>query len=76
VDQGGEEPAVTGIIDETTVHVEGDGVAWAAGRGRFRAADGRERPVRLGAVLVREGDRWRVAHTHASVGLPDQDLFA
>ncbi len=77
MEQAGEDPAeVTVSIVDVAVHVEGDGVAWASGRGLFRAADGRERPVRLSVVLVREAGRWRVVHVHASVGLPDSDLLA
>jgi uncharacterized protein (TIGR02246 family) len=77
MEQAGEDPAqVTVSIVDAAVHVEGDGVAWASGRGLFRAADGRERPVRLSVVLVREAGRWRVVHVHASVGLPDSDLLA
>ncbi len=66
MEQAGEDPAeVTVSIVDVAVHVEGDGVA-----------DGRERPVRLSVVLVREAGRWRVVHVHASVGLPDSDLLA
>jgi ketosteroid isomerase-like protein len=76
VEQGVEPSGVSLVIDDATVHPEGDDVAWVAGRGRFRAADGRERAIRLSAVLVREAGRWSVVHVHGSAGVPNDDLFS
>lgn len=56
------------------IHVQGD-VAWAEGRGRFTSAGGGERPVRITAVLVREDGEWKVAQSHASIGVPNADIF-
>lgn len=75
VEQGAGPSGVTLSIDDATIHVERDGVAWAAGHGRFRDARGRERPIRLTAVLVREAGRWSVVHLHGSAAVPDDDLF-
>jgi uncharacterized protein (TIGR02246 family) len=62
---------VAGGVD---VHLLG-GVAWAEGRGRFTSPGGGERPMRMTAVLVREDGRWMVVQSHASVGVPDADIF-
>jgi SnoaL-like domain len=64
------------VADEVYAHEAGDGVAWAVGRGRFVAADGSVRPVRMSGVAVREGERWVFVHSHASVGLANEELFA
>jgi uncharacterized protein (TIGR02246 family) len=57
------------------VHVQGD-VAWAEGRGRFTNPGGGERPVRMTGVLVREQGRWTVVQSHASIGVPNADIFS
>jgi ketosteroid isomerase-like protein len=62
------------VADDIDVHVLGD-VAWAEGRGRFTNPSGGERPVRMTAALVREDGRWMVAQSHASIGVPNADLF-
>ena len=62
------------VADDTDIHVQGD-IAWAEGRGRFTRADGTERPVRVTGVLVREDGRWRVVQSHASIGVPNADIF-
>jgi len=61
---------------DLTVQVVADGVAWAAGRFRFRDPEGNERPARWSATLVRQDEAWRIAHSHVSVGVPDAELFA
>ncbi|HEY5362375.1 MAG TPA: nuclear transport factor 2 family protein [Streptosporangiaceae bacterium] len=63
--------AVTDAID---IHVQGD-VAWAEGRGRFMSAGGGERPVRMTGVLIREDGQWKVVQSHASIGVPNADIF-
>jgi uncharacterized protein (TIGR02246 family) len=63
------------VADDIGVHVLGD-VAWAEGRGRFTNSGGGERPVRMTAVLVREDGRWIVVQSHASIGVPNADLFS
>jgi hypothetical protein len=44
------------------------------GRGRF-VAGGREEPMRLSGVATRDGDRWVFVQSHASIGVPNDDLF-
>jgi len=60
---------------ETIVHSLGD-VAWTEGRGRFINTDGSEREVRITGVYVREGGEWRAAQSHASLGVPNDEMFS
>jgi uncharacterized protein (TIGR02246 family) len=62
------------IADDVDIHVQSD-VAWAEGHGRFTMADGGEQPVRMTAVLVREDGQWKVVQSHASIGVPNADIF-
>jgi ketosteroid isomerase-like protein len=62
------------VADDIDIHVQGD-VAWAEGRGRFTSAGGGERPVRMTGVLIREDGQWKVVQSHASVGVPNADIF-
>jgi ketosteroid isomerase-like protein len=68
---GGDIRAVT---DDVDVHVQGD-IAWVEGRGRFTRADGAERPVRLTGVFAREGGQWKLVPSHASIAVPNADIF-
>jgi ketosteroid isomerase-like protein len=63
------------IADDLHVHVQGD-VAWVEGRGRFTNRSGGERPVRMTGVLVREHGRWAMAQSHASIAVPNADIFS
>src|SRR5262249_44358544 len=65
---------IRGAAGDTGIHVQGD-IAWTEGRGRFTRADGAERPVRVTGVLVREDGRWKVVQSHASIGVPNADIF-
>jgi len=65
---------IRAVADDIDIHVQGD-VAWAEGRGRFTSAGGGERPVRMTAVLVREDGEWKVAQSHASIGVPNANIF-
>lgn len=65
---------VQAVADDIDIHVQGD-VAWAEGRGRFTNASGGERPLRLTGVLIREDGQWKVAQSHASIGVPNADIF-
>jgi ketosteroid isomerase-like protein len=65
---------IQAVADDIDIHIQGD-VAWAEGRGRFTRADGGERPVRMTCVLIRENGQWKVAQSHASIGVPDADIF-
>lgn len=63
------------VTDDLDVHVQGD-VAWVEGRGRFTNRSGGERPVRMTGVLVREHGRWATVQSHASIAVPNADLFS
>jgi len=63
------------VADDLHVHVQGD-VAWVEGRGRFTNRGGGERPVRITGVLIREHDRWTLAQSHASIAVPNADIFS
>jgi ketosteroid isomerase-like protein len=65
---------IRAVADGIDVHIHGD-IAWAEGRGRFTRADGAERPVRMTGVLVREDNQWKVVQSHASIGVPNADIF-
>jgi uncharacterized protein (TIGR02246 family) len=71
---GGGGDDIRTAADDIDVHVQGD-VAWAEGRGRFTSAGGGERPVRMTGVLVREDGQWKVVQSHASIGVPNADIF-
>jgi len=60
--------------DEFHVDVDGD-VAWTEGTGRFLNEKGAQRAFRMTGVLVREGGRWKVAQAHASIGVPNEEMF-
>ena len=62
------------VADDIDVHVQGD-IAWVEGRGRFTRADGAERPVRMTGVLVREDGHWKIVQSHASIAVPNADIF-
>jgi len=62
------------VAEDVDVHVQGD-VAWAEGRGRFTTAGGSERPVRMTGVFVREDGQWKVVQSHASIGVPNAEMF-
>jgi ketosteroid isomerase-like protein len=65
---------IQAVADGFDIHVQGD-VAWAEGRGRFTRAGGGERPVRMTCVLIREHGQWTVVQSHASIGVPNADIF-
>jgi uncharacterized protein (TIGR02246 family) len=62
------------VADDLNVHVQGD-VAWVEGRGRFTNRSGAQRQVRMTSVLVREYGRWTLVQSHASIGVPNADIF-
>jgi ketosteroid isomerase-like protein len=65
---------IRAVADDIDIHVQGD-IAWVEGHGRFTRADGGERPVRMTGVLVREDGQWKVVQSHASIGVPNADIF-
>jgi SnoaL-like domain len=72
---GGEVGDITIVVTDWTVHGGGDGLAWAAGHARFEGKSKRSATVRLTAVLAKEGDHWLVVHSHASLGVPNEEMF-
>jgi uncharacterized protein (TIGR02246 family) len=64
---------IRAIIDDVGIHILGD-VAWTEGRGRFTSPGG-ERPVRITGVLAREDGQWRVVQSHASIAVPNAEIF-
>jgi ketosteroid isomerase-like protein len=65
---------VRAVAGEVDVHVQGD-IAWVEGRARFIRAHGTERPVRTTGVFVREGGQWKLVQSHASIAVPNADIF-
>jgi len=65
---------IRAVADDFDIHVQGD-IAWIEGHGRFTRADGAERPVRMTGVVVREEGQWKVVQSHASIGVPNADIF-
>jgi len=61
-------------LDEIHVDIDGD-LAWTEGTARFVNEKGAQRAVRITGVLVREGGRWKLAQSHASIGVPNEELF-
>lgn len=72
---GNEAAAVRVALDDLQVHRESADFAWAAGHAHFEDASGRTCPARLTAVLIRQGDRWTIVHTHASIGVRNDEMF-
>jgi uncharacterized protein (TIGR02246 family) len=62
-------------VGDLTVHVFGD-VAWAEGTGRFVNSQGGARQVRMTGVFVRDDGRWKSAQSHASLGVPNEEMFS
>jgi hypothetical protein len=65
---------ITVVHDEPSIHFVGD-VAWVEGRIRFVNRSGGEHPARVTGVIVREGGKWAVTQMHASLGVPNSELF-
>jgi ketosteroid isomerase-like protein len=71
----GGDGGIRGVADDIDIHLQGD-VAWVEGRARFTNPAGDERPVRFSGVLLREDDRWKVVQSHASIGVPNAEIFS
>jgi uncharacterized protein (TIGR02246 family) len=65
---------IQAVADDVSIHVQGD-VAWVEGHGRFTRAGGEERPVRMTGVFAREDGQWKVVQSHASIGVPNDEIF-
>jgi ketosteroid isomerase-like protein len=60
-------------LDDVKAWREGS-VGWAAGHGYFEIG-GTRVPVRLTAVLHDEDGTWRAVQSHASVGVPNEQML-
>jgi ketosteroid isomerase-like protein len=65
---------IQAAADDVVIHVQGD-APWVEGRGRFTTAGGGERPVRMTGVFAREDSQWKMVQPHASIGVPNDDIF-
>ena len=61
-------------LDVVHGYEEGD-VGWLDGVGRFER-EGESVDVRMTGVLHREDGEWRVVQSHASIGVPNERMFA
>jgi ketosteroid isomerase-like protein len=60
-------------LDDVTAFREGS-VGWAAGHAHFEM-EGRRVPVRLTAVLHQEDGDWKAVQSHASIGVPNEQML-
>jgi ketosteroid isomerase-like protein len=60
-------------LDDVKAFREGS-VGWAAGHGYFEM-EGRRVPVRMTAVLHQEDGDWKVLQSHASIGVPNEQML-
>lgn len=60
-------------LDNVTAFREGT-VGWAAGHGYFEV-EGKRVPVRLTAVLHEEDGEWKAVQSHASIGVPNEQML-
>jgi ketosteroid isomerase-like protein len=58
---------------DTEAYREGD-LGWAATRLTITMPDGRSISPRWTAVLLREDGEWRFVQTHASIGVPNDEI--
>jgi ketosteroid isomerase-like protein len=72
---GVETLSVKAVLDDVTAHGSTSDVAWAVGHAHFESGSKRSRPVRMTAVLVRDGTHWTIAHSHYSIGVPNAELL-
>jgi hypothetical protein len=69
-----EENQVRAEHGEVSVHVLGV-VTWAAAEGKFTDSEGVERATRLTGVFVRQDGQWKATQSHASIGVPTENMF-
>ena len=60
-------------LDDVRGFREGS-VGWAAGHGYFEMG-GKRVPVRLTAVLHEEDGHWKAVQSHASIGVPNEQML-
>jgi ketosteroid isomerase-like protein len=61
-------------LDHLEAWCEGQ-VGWTVDRIRLTLPDGTNVPVRHTHVFQKEGDAWKIVHTHVSVEIPDEILI-
>jgi hypothetical protein len=71
----GDTSGIKVVVEDWSIHRGEDSPTWAAGLAHFEDESRRSPAVRLTAVLTREGDRWVVVHSHASMGVPNHEMF-
>jgi ketosteroid isomerase-like protein len=71
---GSEAISFKAVLDDITVYGTTD-VAWAVGHAHFENGSRTSRPVRVTEVLARDGDRWTIVHSHASIGVTEEEFF-
>jgi len=62
------------VADHFDIHLQG-GVAWAEVLARISNKSGTERLVRMTYVLIREGGKWVIVQSHASLPVRDGEIF-
>src|SRR5215831_632860 len=62
------------VADQFEIHLQG-GVAWAEVLARISNQSGAERLVRMTYVLIREGGKWVIVQSHASLPVRDGEIF-
>ena len=67
-------PSEEEFVRELDAFVEGT-VGWASSRFRWMSKDGNEIPMRWTAVFHLEDGEWKMAQAHASVGVPNEEVF-
>jgi hypothetical protein len=60
-------------LDDVKAFHEGS-VGWVAARGWFEF-DGKRIPVRLTGVVHQENGDWKAVQTHASIGVPNEQML-
>jgi SnoaL-like domain len=67
-------PSEDDFVRELDAFVEGT-VGWASSRFTWTTEDGSEIPMRWSAVFHLEVGQWKLVQAHASVGVPNEEVF-
>ena len=67
-------PSEDDFVRELDAFVEGT-VGWASSRFSWTPKDGSEVPMRWSAVFHLEDGEWKLVQAHASVGVPNEQIF-
>ena len=67
-------PSENDFVRELDAFVEGT-VGWASSRFGWTSKDGSEVPMRWSAVFHLEDGEWEMVQAHASVGVPNEQIF-